>query len=130
MEDERSRRGLNPNAQAFVPNVNARPFIPGQQYVFSNPSHIYGRPPPPFPIYQQYSHMNVPHSVQRSPVIGVQTPQPSQYHCQEPYLAEPQQAAPEGKITSFWLFRMSVFSGDMRNEICLSGWIVRFLRTF
>ncbi len=30
MSDDPSKRGLNPHATAFVPNVNARPFVPGQ----------------------------------------------------------------------------------------------------
>ncbi|MFH4978939.1 hypothetical protein AB6A40_005648 [Gnathostoma spinigerum] len=53
MSDDSSRRGLNPNAQTFVPNVSARPFIPGQPYLFSPQSSVYGAPPQPFPIYQQ-----------------------------------------------------------------------------
>lgn len=57
MADERSRRGLNPNAQAFVPNPAARPFIPGQPYVLAPTAPMYNHPPPqPFPLYQQYSH--------------------------------------------------------------------------
>lgn len=47
MADERSRRGLNPNAQAFTPNPAARPFIPGQPYVFTaQPPPLYHHPPP------------------------------------------------------------------------------------
>ncbi|VDN22513.1 unnamed protein product [Gongylonema pulchrum] len=60
-DEERSRRGLNPNAQAFVPNPEARPFIPGQPYIFAAPQPAFSHPPPataqPFPMYQQYVHM-------------------------------------------------------------------------
>uniref|UniRef100_A0A158R616 Tr-type G domain-containing protein n=1 Tax=Syphacia muris TaxID=451379 RepID=A0A158R616_9BILA len=50
-------RGLNPNAQAFVPNPGARPFIPGQPYIYNTPQHIYGQPPPMFSMYQQMPPM-------------------------------------------------------------------------
>ncbi|VDO10491.1 unnamed protein product, partial [Brugia timori] len=60
MADERSRRGLNPNAQTFIPNPAARPFVPGQPYVFTTqPPPMYHHLPPPvvqgnYPVYQQY----------------------------------------------------------------------------
>uniref|UniRef100_A0A915Q305 Tr-type G domain-containing protein n=1 Tax=Setaria digitata TaxID=48799 RepID=A0A915Q305_9BILA len=63
MADERSRRGLNPNAQIFVPNPSARPFIPGQPYVFTTqPEPVYRQPPPymtqeAYPVHQQYGQI-------------------------------------------------------------------------
>uniref|UniRef100_A0A8R1TMC4 Tr-type G domain-containing protein n=1 Tax=Onchocerca volvulus TaxID=6282 RepID=A0A8R1TMC4_ONCVO len=63
MTDERSRRGLNPNAHTFIPNPAARPFIPGQPYVFTSQlPPMYHHPPPPiaqgtYPTYQQYGQM-------------------------------------------------------------------------
>src|SRR5687768_3363507 len=60
--------GLNPNAQAFVPNVNAAAFVPGQPYQLlqqqQHPQALYQVPPqwvsqlpPPnaahFPLQQQ-----------------------------------------------------------------------------
>ncbi|MCP9260743.1 G1 to S phase transition 1 [Dirofilaria immitis] len=66
MADERSRRGLNPNAQTFIPNPAARPFIPGQPYVFpAQPPPMYHQPPPSiaqetYPMYQQYGQMESP----------------------------------------------------------------------
>lgn len=77
MADDRSRRGLNPNAQAFVPNPAARPFIPGQPYMFTNPPPpVYGQPPPPFPLY-----------------MNAQAGVPFQYaQPQQPFIAPEQQA--------------------------------------
>lgn len=61
MADERSRRGLNPNAQAFVPNPAARPFVPRQPYAFtSQPPPVYHHLPPSAlqgAYHQQYNRM-------------------------------------------------------------------------
>ncbi|VDK78797.1 unnamed protein product [Litomosoides sigmodontis] len=47
MADEHSRHSLNPNSQAFIPNPAARPFVPGQPYVFTpQPPPLYHHPPP------------------------------------------------------------------------------------
>lgn len=55
-----SRRGLNPNAQAFVPNPGARPFVPGQPYMYSGPPSMCGQRMPMFPVYQQMPPMFPP----------------------------------------------------------------------
>uniref|UniRef100_A0A1I8EPL6 Tr-type G domain-containing protein n=1 Tax=Wuchereria bancrofti TaxID=6293 RepID=A0A1I8EPL6_WUCBA len=80
MADERSRRGLNPNAQAFIPNPAARPFIPGQPYVFTTqPPPMYHHPPPPvvqgtYPVYQQYGQMGSTNVAQHMAPPSVATP--------------------------------------------------------
>lgn len=79
MADERSRRGQNPNAQAFIPNPAARPFIPGQPYIFTaQRPPVYHHPPPSvtqgaYPVYQQYGQMgptNVAHYMTPSPIAN------------------------------------------------------------
>ncbi|CAG9529968.1 unnamed protein product [Cercopithifilaria johnstoni] len=63
MADDRSRRGLNPNAQTFVPNPAARPFIPGQPYIFTaQPPPMYHHPPPSVSqgaYHQQYDQVGI-----------------------------------------------------------------------
>lgn len=81
MADERSRRGLNPNAQAFVPNPGARPFIPGQPYIFPPP--IYGQPPPPFMYQQAPPHMIHP-QVPPNQIYMHPGPQYPPQHFQQP----------------------------------------------
>ncbi|KAK6109361.1 Elongation factor Tu GTP binding domain family protein [Brugia pahangi] len=80
MADERSRRGLNPNAQTFIPNPAARPFVPGQPYVFTTqPPPMYNHPPPPvvqgnYPVYQQYGQMGSTNVAQHLAPSSVTTP--------------------------------------------------------
>lgn len=80
MTDERSRRGLNPNAQTFIPNPSARPFIPGQPYVFTaQPPPIYQHPPPSViqeshPLYQQYGQMGLANVAQHMSPSSITTP--------------------------------------------------------
>ncbi|EFO23627.1 elongation factor Tu domain-containing protein [Loa loa] len=80
MADERSRRGLNPNAQSFIPNPAARPFVPGQPYVFtSQPPPMYHHPPPSiaqgaYPVYQQYGQMGPTNVAQHMVPPSVATP--------------------------------------------------------
>lgn len=75
MADERSRRGLNPNAQTFIPNTAARPFIPGQPYVLTpQPPPVYHHPPPSvahgaYPVYHQYEQSR-PTSVEQPTFPG------------------------------------------------------------
>ncbi|VDK48461.1 unnamed protein product [Anisakis simplex] len=70
MSNDRSRRGLNPNAQAFIPNPGARPFVPGQPYMFANPPPIYAQPPPPGafpPIYPPQHSQFSGHMIPQQP---------------------------------------------------------------
>ncbi|VDN51172.1 unnamed protein product [Dracunculus medinensis] len=64
MAEERSRRGLNPNARTFVPNPNAPSFTPGQRFIYMEPPPIHPQGPIPnfqrpyqplFHLYNQYS---------------------------------------------------------------------------
>lgn len=66
MAEERSRRGLNPNARTFVPNPNAPSFTPGQRFIYMEPPPIHPQGPIPnfqrpyqplFHLYNQYSVM-------------------------------------------------------------------------
>ncbi|VDM36940.1 unnamed protein product [Toxocara canis] len=84
MTDDRSRRGLNPNAQAFVPNPGARPFVPGQPYMFATPPPMYGQPPPPFPLYQQPPQMMTAHMMQQHRMPIHTSSQMQQMHYQQP----------------------------------------------
>ncbi|KAL3986192.1 Elongation factor Tu GTP binding domain family protein [Acanthocheilonema viteae] len=78
MADERSRRGLNPNAQTFIPNPAARPFIPGQPYLFTvQPPSVYHHPPTSVDqgaYHQQCSQMGITMAAQHIAPSSIPTP--------------------------------------------------------
>jgi hypothetical protein len=95
-----NRRALNPNADSFVPNAGAAPFVPGQQYQYMPPQQQFYAPPPVnFPGGAPFYQPNMPYAP-NFPPPHMPVQQPQQFQAQHQQAQQPQPAPAISQTTA------------------------------